>query len=189
MEGEREAAGPVANMLAPDERLLWSGAPSAGGLFLASLPSLLGALLFGALAGTAFAYAILTRTETGFAASGTFLAAALFAFARNLRSAFGAHHLHYAITPDRILSLDDRGAEPLIVRRSEPEDRMRDTWLDGEARRGWRRGGLATVKIPCRAFQLGTGKIADGYQRSWLRFVAVERADEAVALLNGGRAA
>ena len=96
--------------------------------------------------------------------------------------------MRYAITPERILSLDDRGEAPFVVQRHYPEDSLREAWLDGRARRGWRHSGRATVKIPYTQFQLGTAKIPDGYQKNWLHFVAVDAPDEAVALLNGARA-
>ena len=188
MAGELEGAYSFGGVLAPGERLLWSGAPSGGGQFLASLGGIFGSLIFAALGGAGFAYAIVTRTETGFAACGTFLAAGLVAFGRDLMDGFEAKHLHYAITSARILSVDDREAAPFAVLRGSPEDRMRDAWLDGRAKRSWWRGRRATVKIPYRSFQLGTGKIPDGWQRDWLRLVAVEKADEAVALLNGAGA-
>ena len=186
MAGELDAADALTGALSPGERLLWSGGPSPGGLFLANLAGIFGTLIWAALAGAGFVYAIVTRTEAGFAACGVFFALALYAFGRNVRGAFSAHHLRYAITADRILSVDDRTAAPFVVLRADPEDRMRDAWLEGRVKRGWRLGGRATVKIPYTSFQLGTGKIPDGWQKDWLRLVAVERPDEAVALLNGG---
>ena len=186
MQGDLGVANPFAALLAPGERLLWTGAPSAGGLFLANLAGILGTLIWAALSAAALVYAIGARQEAGFAATGMFLVIALYAFYRNVRAALGARHVRYAITADRILSVDNRDAAPFIVLRGEPEDRMREAWLDGRAKRGWQgTRGRATVKIPFTSYQLGTGKIPDGFQHDWLRFTSVERADAAVAMLNG----
>jgi hypothetical protein len=183
-----EAANPFAAVLAPGETLLWSGAPTAGGLFLANVAGILGSLIWAALAAAGFGYAIVERQEAGFAACGIFVLVALYSLYRSVRDALGGRHVRYAITPQRILSIDDRDEAPFIVQRNYPQDSLREAWLDGRAKRGWRRGGRATVKIPYTQFQLGTPRIPDGYQKNWLRFVAVEGADEAVALLNGARA-
>lgn len=183
-----EASNPFSTVLAPGEPLLWSGAPSAGGLILANVAGMIGSLIWAALAATGFVYALVTRQEAGFAACGVFMLVALYSLYRSIRDALGGRHVRYAITPERILSIDDRDAEPFVVQRHYPEDSLREAWLDGLAKRGWRRGGRATVKIPYTQFQLGTPKIPDGYQKNWLRLVAVEAPDEAVALLNGARA-
>ena len=182
-----EAANPFGAMLAPGEPLLWSGAPTAGGLFLANVAGMVGSLIWAGLAGAGFVYAIVERQAAGFAACGVFVLVALYSLYRSVRDALGGRHVRYAITPERILAIDDRDASPFVVQRHYPQDSLREAWLDGRAKRGWRRGGRATVKIPYTQFQLGTGKLPDGYHKNWLHFVAVERPDEAVALLNHGR--
>lgn len=180
------AAAAFAGLLLPGEHLLWTGQPTAAGLFFANLWGVVGALFWAALAVVGLVTAIATHAGTAFAACGFFLLVMLFGLYRQAGQAIAGKHQHYAITESRLLSLDTRHpAGMVVVMRAMTNDSEREPWLCGKARRGRGRSGRATVRIPYKAYTLGGRNTGPGYRIFDLRFVAVRDADAAVALVNG----
>ncbi len=173
MPEDPAAAAAFAGQLLPGEQLLWSGQPTAAGLFFANLWGLVGTLVWAALATVGLVTAIATHAAAAFAASGFFLLVMLFGLYRQARRASAGKHQFYAITDGRILSLDTRRpGDMVVVMRAMTHDSEREPWLYGKAARGRIRSGRANVRIPYKAYTLGGRTTGPGYRLLDLDFVA-----------------
>lgn len=177
----------ISRVIESGERVMWTGEPTAGGLFRANLSAMIDGLFFAAICVGGFVGTIVTHGPPYlFAVCGALGLFALYSLRGDVRRAFAARHLHYAITNRRILVIDDRDATPIAFARRRPEGESDARWYQGNVRCNSRPGGRATIRFDFEAYSLGGMHTGPRYRTFTQKLVAVADSDRAVAILKRG---